>query len=105
MESPVDAIRERYPMPMSVNTFMTLHRRMKDPYCVLGALTLYYHIGIAHFPGIATSVIALRNANCNLNAEIARGYYVKISGLNDSGNFEAAWSLLNEALLYGKQAS
>jgi len=100
MESPVDAIRERYPTPMTSGQ-ASYGKDYKDRYCVMGALGLFRG-HLTHFPFASLGAMCLGGMNENLPTDIAVDYSLRVIRLNDTGNFEAAWSLLNEALLYGR---
>ena len=103
MESPVDAIREQYPTPVSVNcTVMFVNKPHRERYCIMGALSRSQEPFAPGFPGSVTGGRALEYGNPRLPVRVAQSYSMRISQLNDIGNFEEAWSLLNEALLYGK---
>jgi len=104
MESPVDAIRERYPIPTTLLESLR-GSRFSKPYCVMGALKLFQGSTANPFPDYCASAMLLTKENHNLSGDKAFCYAQSIVRANDSHNFEAAWSLLNEALLYGKRTS
>lgn len=84
----VEEIRKKYPNPVSGST----QKASESEYCVLGAACMFA-LGegelIPRFPGGATAKTWLH---------IGAGMAWEIADLNDTGNFEAAWSLLDAAL-------
>jgi hypothetical protein len=78
-------------------------------YCIMGALGFFLernHRNLIHglepaiegFPTVLDSAPLLIRANPNLTQSQAEDYANKIVEMNDCGEFEEGWNILNEAL-------
>jgi len=88
-------IRSKYPHPVKSEN------NLNDPgcYCVGGACTLHAGYGI-RFPLSNEIANAILKYNKSVNYEQAKVYGMCIVELNDKGNFDGAWEILNLALIY-----
>jgi hypothetical protein len=96
-------IRMRYPHPQSGLTPAPLrYPHLDDNYCVGGALCKY--LGSeegwqgANFPMVSALCDVLQEANAHLTYAGALRRSAAITRVNDAGNFEKAWHLLDLAL-------
>ena len=90
-----EQIREAYPDVRK----STLHGRAEEDYCVLGALGLYLSVkDCGNFPCGGPRIALMEAANSSLTYRQANVLSLKIMSANDTGNFNKAWALLDEAL-------
>ena len=85
-----EQIREAYPDPKTTHDVASRSGVWsKENYCVLVAAQLFHN---------GTTDYCLKSINANLGATQAVDMQVEIASENDSGHFDAAWQLLDEAL-------
>lgn len=96
----VDKIKAKYPMPVTLSDGCC----MDNAYCVLGAFSMYLlpksHDRYCSFPAPWLVGATLCEYNPNLSHTGATILAEDIARKNDSGNFDAAWAKLREALDY-----
>lgn len=85
-------VRERFPNPVRAKS-------SGEGYCVIGALDRVLG-GCRSFP-IGGVEFILTMANYKLPYYKAEYFATRIIKANDTGNFECAWAILDEALTWG----
>ncbi len=99
----VESIRAWFPNPARLKN--VLHDRNPDSYCVGGALCLYmythgFDVPPERFPTAMQLANAIMAANPNIDSGRAVDAALDVLTANDTGDFDAAWRYLDDALSY-----
>jgi len=95
----VNDIRAQYPVP---GTAAGSRSAIPGCYCVGGAFLLMQGNIYAPWPYEEILAQGLQRENPCLDAESVWRFAHDIIAFNDAGDFEAAWQMLGEALVYRK---
>ena len=92
-------LRRQFPHPQACPADMPT----SGTYCVGGALCLtVFQSCPTPFPAAAFLAEALRAVNHHIDATRAREFARAITSANDADDFEKAWLLMSEALIYSR---
>lgn len=88
-------LRREFPQPLSVTSNLR-----DDTYCVGGALMRYRQHALG-FPDASQLATSLMDEDRGLEWQKAEHIARYVLGLNDEGNFDAAWEELHRAVVRG----